>query len=127
MHLLINQSIGNPLNEFKTKYNSAKNRQFIYAILPIQINPGTIKEIIGLDKGLEVEGIYKFVQSLPIGTTVYQSGTTSQVFGYLHIIGLNQQEIKNSITNFLNIVKVVSDNNDKNQIFTIWKEYNHGE
>lgn len=127
MHLLINQSIGNPLNEFKTKYNSAKNRQFIYAILPIQINPGTIKEIIGLDKGLEVEGIYKFVQSLPIGTTVYQSGTTSQVFGYLHIIGLNQQEIEKSITNFLNIVKVVSDNNDKNQIFTIWKEYNHGE
>lgn len=92
-----------------------------YAILPIQIRPGVIKNIIGLNEINKMENVYKFVQSHVVGDVIEETGTTHQVFGYLHLTGNSIDEIKKSIFEVKKCL-IVEDEFGNNSLFTIWED-----
>lgn len=91
-----------------------------YAILPIHIKPCTIKNIIGIEQLEDIPGFYKFVQSHCIGDTIPDSGTTIQVFGYVHVIGEKEDSMLTSMKEVKNTLKVTDESNE-NKLFTIWE------
>lgn len=114
-HAVTGKGLYRDFNEKRARTDQKK-----YAILPIHIKPCTIKSIEGLDKLENISGFYKFVQSHSIGETIPNSGTTLQVFGYVHVIGDDRvsmletmRKVKSTIT--------VKDEAGKNKIFTIWE------
>lgn len=120
MHLLINHSVGNKDLYEDFENVKMKNIGKLYSILPFQIMPCKIKEIVGLDKLMEIEGIYRFVQSHTVGDEIFSTGTTSQVFGYLHVIGDSEEEINSIIAKAKDTLKVYNELNE-NMLFNIWK------
>lgn len=94
-----------------------------YSILPIQIRPCIIKKIIGLDKINSMDNVYKFVQSHVLGDRIEDTGTTHQVFGYLHLVGNSIVEIKKAISEVKKNL-IVEDELGNNVLFTIWEEGN---
>ena len=91
-----------------------------YAILPIQIHPCTICEIRGMDEVMAMDGVYRFVQSHSVGNTIPNSGTTLQVFGYLHVIGRDKAAMEQTMRDVKKTMQVL-DENGNNQLFTIWE------
>ena len=91
-----------------------------YAILPIQIHPCTICEIRGMDEVMAMDGVYRFVQSHSVGNTIPNSGTTLQVFGYLHVIGRDKAAMEQTMRDVKKTIQVL-DENGNNQLFTIWE------
>lgn len=123
MKLLIHHSItGKGLYD---NFSSIQKKQTEerYAILPMQIKPCKISEIIGIDSLKNICGFYKFVQSHIEGDIIKSTGTTAQVFGYLHICGSSLSELYNVIAEVKSTLKVL-DENGNNQIFTIWENNN---
>lgn len=122
MKILINHSLyGNGLyKNFDdiTEVNHDKNK--LYSILPIQIKPCTIKQIRGIDRLRQIQGVHEFVQSHSIGDIIPASGTTLQVFGYLHVTGNTIEEINDTFKKSKDVLDV-SDENDENMLFTIWE------
>ena len=68
----------------------------------------------------QIQGVHEFVQSHSIGDTIPASGTTLQVFGYLHVTGNTIEEINDTFKKSKDVLDV-SDENDENMLFTIWE------
>lgn len=98
----------------------ARTDQKKYAILPIHIKPCTIQSIEGLDKLEKITGFYKFVQSHSIGETIPASGTTLQVFGYVHVTGDNREAMHETMREVKSTI-IVTDESGENKIFTVWE------
>ena len=99
MHLLIKYlATGKPLYEnFANNKLVTENKNNIYCILPIQIKEGTISAIKGLDKILKNDYVHAFIQSHIVGDIIESTGTTHQVFGYMHLVSDNKEDLLNFI------------------------------
>lgn len=120
MHLLINHAVTSKgiYNNFSelTKINNGS----FYGILPIQIKPCEIHSIDGLVQMRNVKGFYRFVQSHVIGDVIQDTGTTLQVFGYLHVVGDSIESVIHTMQDVLNILKVYDQYDNNNKLFTVW-------
>ncbi len=121
MHLLINQAIGNEDLYKDFDKIEKRNKDKIYSILPLQVKPGVITKIEGIDELLENKVIYRFVKSHSEGDVIDDSGTVSQVFGYMHIVGNSVEDVNKIIDEAIDKIKVYDENNE-NMLYSIWKD-----
>lgn len=108
MHLLLYY-----LATGKSLYKDLKNTKEleerlgnVYCILPMQVRPGKIKSIEGLDDLLREKFIYAFIQSHIVNDTILETGTTHQVFGYIHLIASNREQLIEKIKYINNSLKI---------------------
>ena len=55
-----------------------------------------------------------------VGATIPNSGTTLQVFGYLHVIGRDKAAMEQTMRKVKETLQVL-DEEGNNQLFTIWE------
>lgn len=124
MKMLIYQSLtGNGLYEnidqvmlsHKTHLFSNK----IYYIFPLQLKSGIITRILGLEEILSKDYIYSFIQSLPLGKHVEETGTVSQVFGYFHLVCDDYNSLLACVEEILSVLKVL-DQDSQNMLYSIY-------
>ncbi|MDD7305120.1 MAG: ATP-grasp domain-containing protein [Peptoniphilaceae bacterium] len=122
MNLIIHQALtGKGLYEdFKEINPLEKKHDNLYCILPIQIQPCKISKIEGLDEIYNIDGVYKFVVSHNVNDETPDSGTTLQVFAYLHAVGKTKEDIFRSIKKVKSTLKVL-DEAGCNRLFTVWE------
>lgn len=114
-HAVTGKGLYQDFNEKKVRADQKK-----YAILPIHIKPCVIKAVSGIDELENIPGFYRFVQSHSIGETIPDSGTTLQVFGYVHVIGDSIDSMIKTMQEVKDRIHVI-DETGKNKIFTIWE------
>lgn len=85
-----------------------KKKGFILILL---ISPGMIKEIIGLDKILEMEGIVNIMQTYKEGDIIPESAsnTTQQVFGRIHLVCETKELLVESINKIKEKLIIIDD------------------
>ncbi|MDY3006755.1 ATP-grasp domain-containing protein [Anaerococcus porci] len=95
MHILMTYlATGKDLyDNFNTTKELEEKKNHKYCILPLQVNSGIIKDIIGLNEILSKKFVYGFIQSHIIDDIIEETGTTSQVFGYIHLVAEDKQEL----------------------------------
>lgn len=121
MHLLINYlATGKPLYEnFANSKLVTENKDSIYCILPIQIKEGRISAIKGLDKILKNDYVHAFIQSHIVGDIIEATGTTHQVFGYMHLVGDNKEDLLDFI-NYIGKNLIIEDEMGRNMLDIIY-------
>ncbi len=114
MHLILHYlGTGEPLYDEFAKIEEIESRlEDTYCILPIQINPGKITEISGLDELLQQPFVYGFIQSHIRGDLIELTGTTHQVFGYIHLIAESRETIQEKIKYVKNNLQVIDENGE---------------
>lgn len=117
MHLLINYlSTGKPLYKDFKDIKEIKNRKnHKYCILPMQLKHGTIKAIKGLEELINKEFVYAFIQSHIVNDVIEETGTTHQVFGYIHLVADSQEQLIEYI-NYVNESLKILDENGENML-----------
>lgn len=121
MHLLINYlATGKPLYEnFANSKLVTENKDSIYCILPIQIKEGRISAIKGLDEILKNDYVHAFIQSHIVGDIIEATGTTHQVFGYMHLVGDNKEDLLDFI-NYIGKNLIIEDEMGRNMLDIIY-------
>lgn len=95
--------------DFKNTKELEERSGYIYCILPMQLRPGKIKSIEGLDALLKEKFVYAFIQSHIINDTILETGTTHQVFGYIHLIASNKVKLIENIEYVNNSLKIIDE------------------
>ncbi len=91
-----------------------------YAILPLHVKAGTIKEIKG-EKDLQANpNIYAYVPIHFVGDTVKGDASVQQVFCYLHILFDEESDLIDTVDSVLNSLSVTSDNGEP-LLFCLYK------
>lgn len=121
MEMLLNLSVGNNVlyNDFLKK--EQRDTESLYAIIPIHVKPGKIVSVEGIDEVCARTDVYKLVQSHVAGDEISNTGTVSQVFGYLHIVGKDRNSIKDSMLQIMSRLRVW-DLNKQNMLYTLYEE-----
>lgn len=114
MNLLVNYlATGMPLyDNFRNIKEIDRRRNHKYCILPMQLKSGTIKEIRGLQEILEKKFVYAFIQSHIVDDVIEDTGTTHQVFGYIHLIAKNKNQLMKHIKYVNDSIEVLDENNE---------------
>lgn len=114
MHLLINYlATGKPLyDDFKNIKEISKRETHEYCILPMQVKHGKIKAINGLEELLKEKFVYAFIQSHIVNDVIEETGTTHQVFGYIHLVAENRKQLIEYINHVKNSIKILDENNE---------------
>lgn len=101
--------------------NSANIPSELYCILPIQLNPGVISSVHGLDLIASRPDIIAVVPVHFIGDTIEPWGSAQQVFCYIHLVSPSIEELEHKIDE-IKLTLDVRDLYGKNQIFTLYDE-----
>ena len=117
MHLLINYlATSKPLyKNFKDIKEIKERKNHKYCILPIQLKHGTIKSIEGLEELINKDFVYAFIQSHIVNDVIEKTGTTHQVFGYIHLVADSKEQMEEYIKYVNDSLKVL-DENDENML-----------
>ncbi len=94
-----------PVDRFDNSY-----LKFPSCNLALLLNPGTIKEIIGLENVLEMPGVLTFVQSKKEGDCIEATGNYGQMLGRFNIVCQNEAELNNTIQFIYDTLKIMSTN-----------------
>jgi carbamoylphosphate synthase large subunit len=89
-----------------------------YCILPVHIQPGTIKEIIESPE-LWSDDVYAVVPVHYLGDVIEEWGSAQQVFAYVHILYSNLDELKENVHHFLDNIRVNNERGE-NMLFTLF-------
>ena len=84
--------------------------------------PGTITDIAGVQVLEKEKNVRHLVLSHVVGDCIENSGTVSQVFGYLHLTGKTKQELRDTMEKALGILKVL-DENQENMLYSLYDEH----
>lgn len=114
MHLLLNYlATGEPLyKDFKNIKEIEDRKKHKYCILPIQLKSGTIKHIEGLEELINKKFVYAFIQSHIVNDVIEKTGTTHQVFGYIHLVADSQEKLIEYIKYVNNSLKILNENGE---------------
>lgn len=96
-------------------YTPASN----YCIIPVHINPGTIKTVEGINKVAAMPEVYAYVPVHFEGDTIENWGSAQQVFCYLHFLFKERHLLKKSIKKALEYLQA-KDNNGNNLLYTLF-------
>lgn len=88
-----------------------KNKK--YAILPLHVKPGTIKQIEGENVVSNLPSVYAYVPIHFKGDTIRGDASVQQVFCYLHILFENENELEGIADNVLKTLKVIGANDEQ--------------
>lgn len=94
-----------------------------YCILPIHINAGKITKIIGLEQLNSIDNFYAIAQVHFVNDEIQNWGSAQQVFCYLHLLYENNEQLKNTIKEVLESLKVF-DEKGSNMIYTLFNVNN---
>lgn len=108
----------NLYDDFKDRINNS--HKSAYCILPIQIKTGIIEKIAGVEEMKKLEGVYAFIQSHVEKDVIRDTGTTLQVFGYIHLVGKTKKDIENTIDQIMNTLKAY-DKDGNNMLYTLYR------
>lgn len=95
------------------------NKEKKYSIFPLHVNPGQIKIIDGIEKIINIEGLYAYVPVHHVGDIIDKWGTAQQVFCYLHVVFENVTELRKIIHEVLDTLKIYDENNT-NLLFSLF-------
>lgn len=90
-----------------------------YCILPIHIHAGTIVSIEGIKEIQTNPNFYAFVPVHYIGDKIEEWGSARQVFGYLHVLYDNIDDLKDTIHNVLHLLSA-KDADGSNLLYTLF-------
>lgn len=111
MHLLVHYlATGEPLYEDFANTKIIEERlEHRYCILPMQVRAGKISQIQGLRELINSDYVYGFIQSHIAGDLIEATGTTHQVFGYIHLTAENMEVLQQRIRTVNNTLKVLDE------------------
>ena len=95
---------------FKDIKEIKERKNHKYCILPIQLKHGTIKSIEGLEDLINKEFVYAFIQSHIVNDVIEKTGTTHQVFGYIHLVADGKEQLEEYIKYVNGSLKVLDEN-----------------
>ena len=95
-----------------------KNKK--YAILPLHVKAGTIKQVEGDNIILSNPNIYAYVPIHFKGDTVKDDATIQQVFCYLHILFDDDNDLIKTVNFALSSLSVISEQNEQ-MLFCLYK------
>ena len=95
-----------------------KNKR--YAILPLHVKAGTIKQIEGDKTIISNPNIYAYVPIHFKGDNVKGDATIQQVFCYLHILFDNENDLIKTVNFALNNLSVINEQNEQ-MLFCLYK------
>lgn len=98
-----------------------KSNKEIYCIFPMHLKPGIIKEIKGLDKLCQRPELISFVPTHLQGDIIESSGTTQQVFGYIHFKVKTREDAEKFIEWIVDNLSVTGSLNEQ-LLFNIYKD-----
>ena len=81
----------------------------------MQLKHGTIKAIKGLEELINKKFVYAFIQSHIVNDVIEETGTTHQVFGYIHLVADSQEQLIEYI-NYVNESLKILDENGENML-----------
>lgn len=97
---------------FPSIIKSGIKRAKKYCIYAIHIKPGIIGSIEGIQEICAQTNVVAFPITATVGQKIYDSGTISQVFGFLHFVFDTAEEWKNTIEMALSKLKILNNDND---------------
>lgn len=118
--ILLNKCVGNTMYD---NIESIQIRKDNYYIVPLHLCSGIIKKIEGIDLIRNNPYVHKVVMSHIENDKIEETGTVSQVFGYLHIKNIDINSLDALLNDILNVLKVF-DENGNNMLFCLLKENN---
>lgn len=115
LNLYIKTSFGEKVEPiFKRTENKRK-----YCILPIHIHAGQIDSIEGMSELRAIPNFYAFAPVHYVGDKIEEWGSARQVFGYLHVLYNNTDDLKETIHKILHLLSA-KDNEGKNMLYTLF-------
>ena len=121
MHLLVHYlATGKALyKNFKTISLKKDREDKLYCILPMQVKKGKISSIKGLDEILKKDYTHAFIQSHIVGDVIEDTGTTHQVFGYIHLLADSKEDLLGYIKEIRKNL-LIEDQNGSNMLDIIY-------
>ncbi len=122
LDIMLEYAIHGNYNNIKDRIkfeNVEKTDKKNYCILPLHLNEGVIKEIVGEKEILDLPGVYAYVPVHHVGDSIKKWGTAQQVFCYLHIVFSTKDELKKTVYDVLDKL-CVYDTENKNLLFLLF-------
>jgi formate-dependent phosphoribosylglycinamide formyltransferase (GAR transformylase) len=117
LHMLIGYALTGRSNIETVRFYTDKKKK--YCILPVHVKEGEIGEIFGADRIMSMPNVYAFCQAHFQGDIIEHSGTTHQVFCYIHIVYDNLYELKLIVEKIMEELRVFNTNKE-NQLLYIY-------
>lgn len=95
------------ISGFETLIKEKDRGRKFYSTYTLHMREGTIAKVIGLKEVCDVEGVVVLPVRLKEGAVVEESGTISQVFGFLHLVFDTEEEFKKIIKEALSVLQVL--------------------
>lgn len=102
IELLINKVVGKAFKDIP-QYKEQKQK---YAILPLHVKAGKIKQITGEDAVKDLKQLYAYVPVHFVGDKIENWGSAQNVFCYLHILYDTFEDLKSSMKQIINMLQV---------------------
>ncbi|PSL36338.1 biotin carboxylase [Planomicrobium soli] len=108
LEMMLDFSVGNPIEKYDiSTFDDGYMPRPSYN-LPILLNTGTIKEIIGLEKVEAMPEVVSNVMTRKVGDTIDVIGAYSQMLGRFNIVAQSTDELNQTIKNIQETLRVVS-------------------
>lgn len=106
------------IDEFAPLYGVDTPKKKKYAIYPVYLMPGKIKEIVGIDDLLKKDNILNILTMKKAGNTVPDNGSFSQVVMLVHFLYDNLNELQETLEAIHEMVSVTSES-DNDMVLTL--------
>lgn len=116
MELLISFAVNNKDKRVEPKRVVTENQ---YCIIPVHCKPGIIKSIVGETEVVNRSDVYAYAPKHFEGQEIKDWGTALQVFCYLHVVFLDNNQLKDSVKQILGTLKAY-DMDGQNLLYTLY-------
>ncbi len=106
------------IDEFAPLYGVDTPKKKKYAIYPVYLMPGKIKEIVGIDELLKKDNILNILTMKKEENTVPDNGSFSQVVMLVHFVYDNLNELQETLEDIHEMVSVTSET-DNDMVLTL--------
>ena len=117
LNMLVKFAIGEQISTPESYKYQNQNKK--YAILPLHVKPGKIKCINGIDKIKQMQNVYAYVPVHFVGDTIENWASAQQVLCYIHILFDTYSDLKITVKQILEELKVLDENNQE-QLFCLY-------
>lgn len=92
---------------YQSLITSKVKRKSKYCIYSIHVNPGEIKEVIGINEMRDRDTVVAIPEAKSIGDIVAASGTVGQVYAFVHFVFDTEEELIEMINSIHETIKII--------------------